>query len=133
MSDKLATLRAFVGPAQRQAIYSAMRGEEGDYFRAMIAKLIAQLEAMPKVYEQDGMGDQAVVYLHYFTGSMDWYITERDTSMEQLQAFGYANLGDDESAELGYINISELIRNNVELDLYWTPTTLEQLKAKQAA
>ena len=133
MSDKLATLRAFVGPAQRQAVYSAMQGEEGEYFRVKTAALINLLETMPKVYEQDGKGDQAIVYLHYFTGSMDWYITERDTSVEQLQAFGYANLGDDQSAEMGYISIEELIRNGVELDLYWTPTTLEQVTAKQAA
>ena len=137
MSDKLATLRAFIGPAQRQALYAAMRGEEGDYFRAKVTELIAQLESMPKsmpkVYEQDGKDDQAVVYLHYFNGSMNWYITERDTSVEQLQAFGYANLGDDQNAEMGYISIDELIRNGVELDLYWTPVTLEQVKLKQAA
>ncbi len=83
---------------------------------------------MPKTYEQDGKGDDAVVYLHYFRGDMDWYITEKDMEAEQHQAFGLADLGMG-FPELGYINISELIDNNVELDLYWEPKTLREVKA----
>ena len=129
--SKLDTFRAFMGPSQRQAVYSAMRGEEGEYFRAKVTNLIKLLDAMPKVYEQDGLGDQAVVYLHYFTGSQDWYITERDTSEEQLQAFGLADFGD--GGEMGYISISELISHGVELDLYWKPRTLSAIRQRKAA
>ena len=62
---------------------------------------------MHKVYEQGGKGDAAIVHLHYFTSSGDWYITERDTSVAQHQAFGSADLG--YGPELGYISIAELI------------------------
>ena len=85
-------------------------------------------ETMPKTYEQDGFGDQAVVHLHYFLGRMNWYITERDIEDEQLQAFGLADLG--QGGELGYICIQELIENGVELDLHWTPISLKAIKDK---
>lgn len=78
------------------------------------------------------MGDGAIVYLHYFKGACDWWITERDSDPDgegQIQAFGFANLGDPECAELGYISIVELIRHGVELDLYWQSRTLGEVKA----
>jgi hypothetical protein len=31
--------------------------------------------------------------------------------------------------ELGYISIEELVANGIELDLYWTPKTLAEVKA----
>ena len=129
MSDRLNTFRQFVGPAQRSVLYSAMQGEEGEYFRAMVKDLIDHLETMPKTYEQDGKGDQAVVHLHYFTASCDWWITERDMEGEQHQAFGLADLG--YGAELGYISIAELIANRAELDLHFPPRTIEQLTAER--
>ena len=130
--DKLSTLRAFMGPAQRQALYCLMRGEEGEWFRETVANLIKLIESMPHEYQQDGKGDQAIAYLHYFTGSMDWYITERDSSDEQLQAFGLADFGD--GGEFGYISISELLQSHdVEIDLHWTPKPLAQVKSRKAA
>lgn len=83
---------------------------------------------MPLPYETDGQGSQAVARLHYFTGSADWYITERDSSAEQLQAMGLANLG--YGCELGYISIAELISAGAELDLYWTPRTLAEIQGE---
>ena len=129
--SKLDTFRAFVNPSQRSAMYSAMLGEEGAFFRELVGNLITALDTMPKVYEQDGLGDQAVIHLHYFTGSQDWYITERDTSEEQHQAFGLADFGD--GGELGYISIAELIKHGVELDLYWKPRTLAEIRTQKAA
>ena len=137
---RLETLRQFVGPSQRQALYSAMQGEEGECFRARVKALIDQLEAMPVTYAQDGLGDNAVAHLHYFMGSGDWYITEKDSDPVneagghdgQIQAFGLADLG--YGGELGYISIAELIANGVELDLHFAPQTLAQLKdTRQAA
>ncbi len=88
---------------------------------------------MPEVYGQDGMGDEAIAYLHYFYGSSDWYITEKDTSDEQHQAFGYVILnGDTQNAELGYISIEEMKSlNKPELDLYYTPQTLGEIKSEK--
>lgn len=61
----------------------------------------------------------------------NWYITERDMERAQFQAFGLAVLFGD-GGELGYINIVELIRNGVELDMYFTPCTLEAIRKERA-
>src|SRR3989442_851268 len=83
-----------------------------------------------KTHDKHSKGDAAIVYLHYFNGSMDWYITEKDMEAGgQHQAFGLADFGD--GGELGYISIVELIRNHVELDLYWTPCTLAHIRARR--
>ena len=125
---KRSELRAFIGPAQLGAINGFCRGEEGDHFRALLAEFAARIAAMPKTYEQDGLGMEAVAHLHYFTGGGDWYITEKDSDPDgagQVQAFGSANLG--YGAELGYISIEELLDAGAELDLYFTPRPLSSI------
>ena len=124
-------LRQFISAQQLGIIRSLRRSEEGEWFRAKLAELEALTDAMPKVYEQDGMGERATVHLHYFTGSQDWYVTEKDIAPEQHQAFGLADFGD--GGELGYISIAELIACNVELDLHWTPRTLGECRKRKAA
>lgn len=131
-------LNHFIGRDQLSVMKSACRGEEGQYFRDMIATLKKTISAMPQTYQTDGQGDEAVVALHYFKGGCDWYITERDAGAPddvcpgvQHQAFGFACLnGDSENAALGYISIQELIENGVELDLYYKPETIGDIKAK---
>jgi len=125
------TLNTFIGRSQLKAILSGLRGEEKDYFKGMLREVISTVDNMPKTYEQDGLGDQAVVHLHYFMGGMDWWITEKDKGdgsedQGQHQAFGLVDMG--YGAELGYISIEEIIANGVELDLHWKPKTLEQVK-----
>jgi len=133
--NKLDTFRDFVSPSQRACLYDAMRGEEGEYFRkTIVAFWLAVIDTMPKTYEQDGMGDQAIVWLHYFKGSMDWFITERDIDPDsegQIQAYGISDLG--YGGELGYISIKELIENGVELDLHWKPRAIAQARERAAA
>ncbi len=91
-----------------------------------VEKLIA---SMPVTYEQDGAGDDAMVYLHYFFGGSDWYITEKDVLSGVSQAFGFTVLnGDMVFAELGYISIAELTDCNVEFDLYFSPEKLGVIK-----
>jgi len=129
----LTALQGFISVGQLRTITSGCRGEEGAYFRDKLSEYGERITAMPKTYEQEGLGDEAVVSLHYFTGSCDWYITERDVDTDgegQIQAFGYANLGDDECAELGYISIPEILSCGAELDLHFTPCTLGQVRAK---
>ena len=127
-------LRPFMSRAQLSTIRSLAKGEEGDWFVARMVELAALIATMPKTYEQDGKGDQATAYLHYFRGNQDWYITERDIDQDgegQIQAFGLANLG--YGGELGYISIAEVIKAGVELDLHFKPTTLAAINAKGAA
>jgi len=105
-----------------------VHGEAGPHFRGKLLELAATIMNMPRTYEQDGKGDEAVAHLHYFKGSGDWYITEKDVDTDgagQIQAFGLVKLWE---TELGYISIAELIQNGVELDLHFTPTTLGELK-----
>lgn len=119
-------LKQFIGKSQLSAIGTGIRGEEGQFFKDKLIEVANVIRTMPKTYGQDGMGDKAIAYLHYFKGGGDWHITEKDMEDEQLQAFGLADLG--YGGELGYINIQELIDTGVELDLYWTPKTIREIK-----
>ena len=124
LTDKQA-LDNFISRDQLRAINYALRGEEWRLFKDKMREHVALVQSMPKTYEQDGKGEQATAYLHYFTGACDWYITERDMEPEQLQAFGLADLG--YGPELGYISIAELIGAGAELDLYFEPKTLAEI------
>ena len=127
-SKAITALRGFVPYAQLAVIGDGCRGEEGDYFRAKMIEYAKRVHHMPQTYEQDGKGDDAVVYLHYFSGNADWWITEKDMGTEQRQAFGYVDLG--YGGELGYVSLVELCgAASVELDLHWTPKTLREITA----
>lgn len=121
-------LSDFIGRQQLDTMTSAVRGEEGQWFIDKLVTLADQIKGMPGVHGQDGKGNNAIAYLHYFNGGQDWYITERDMDGEQLQAFGFADFG--ASSDLGYINIQELIEKNVELDLHWKPKTLAEIRGQ---
>jgi hypothetical protein len=119
------TLRHYIGTSQLSALGDACRGEERQFFINKLVELAELVNSMPRVYEQDGKGDSAIAHLHYFTGSCDWYITERDTTDEQHQAFGLANLG--YGPELGYISVQELIEAGAELDLHFQPKPIREI------
>ena len=122
------TLKSFINPQQLNTLADMCRGEEKQYFFNKLCEMSELINNMPKTYEQDGKGGEAIAYLHYFLGGMDFYITEKDMELEQLQAFGLANIG--YGAELGYVCIVELLANGVELDLHFTPKTINQIKGK---
>lgn len=124
------TLRGFLGKLQARIVREAANGEEGQWFMDKMVELAATVDATPKTYEQQDAGDAMVFHLHYFKGGCDWYIAEKDKLAEQHQAFGWANLGDDQSAELGYISLVELTGLNVELDFDFKPITLADVKRK---
>ena len=128
-------LKHYISKGQLSALRACCQGEEGECFKEMLTNLKTQIVNMPVSRETDGQGMGAIVCLHYFSPSSDWWITERDMGSEedespgtQHQAFGYACLnGDTQNAELGYISIQELIENRVEIDLYWTPKPLKEV------
>jgi hypothetical protein len=135
-------LRDFIGKSQLACVASAMRGEERQYFYDKMVELAALIKAMPHTYQQDGKGENAIVSLHYFTGRCDWFITEKDmgcaddlpgrgSAPAQHQAFGWADLGDRQCAELGYISIVELLACGAELDFHFKPKTLAQAKKEK--
>lgn len=132
MAIHLNILRNFVSFGQLTALRLGLNGEEAAYFRNKLTEIDARIRDMPRIYAQDGKGDAAIVYLHYFLGGHDWYITERDTSDVQHQAFGLAALNS-YSPELGYISIAELIAHGAELDLHFQPCELGTIRTRQAA
>lgn len=66
-----------------------------------------QLAKLPRLYETEDVSlSDTPIYLHFFIGGCDWYISEYDG--EDL-FFGYAILNNDfENGEWGYISFEEL-------------------------
>lgn len=120
-------LTGILSAEQLTVMGGGCRTEEKDFFFDKFEEFAKRFETMPKTYEQDGKGDDAIVYLHYFKGGADWYITERDMYEAQHQAFGYCDLGMG-CPELGYVSLIELANVGAELDLYFTPKTLREVK-----
>lgn len=127
VSTKLNSISNFIGQSQIRALLEISNTEEFDHILNIIENLSKTISDAPKIYEQDGKGDDAVAFLHYFGPSSDFYILEKDTSNKQHQAFGLSYIrGYD--PELGYISINELLKNNIELDLYFKPKTIHDIK-----
>lgn len=87
-------------------------------------------KALPTLYKTENSDPRkikVILKLLNPTGSQTWYITE--LSEDGDTAFGFANLGDDEMAELGYVSIKELesielpFGLKIERDLYWDKET----------
>ena len=115
--------------------------ETQESFQLMPLELVQE---MPRLYEQDGKGDQATVHAHLFGPIGDFYLTE--VNKEGTEAFGWSRLsGMPDMAELGYISITELkdllskytsrpslltVKYMVERDLYWSKCTIEDVKKR---
>ena len=101
------------------------RGDSDDIFEHY-ENLIEGYREIPNLYFQDGKGKNAVVYLHYFYGGSDWYITE--LNKETNEAYGYAILdGDIQNSAFGYMSLSEFADSIIDLDLYWSFKTLNEI------
>jgi hypothetical protein len=84
-----------------------------------------RLGKIPKLYETESipLADK-LIYLHFFLGSSDWFISEYDGND---LFFGYAILNDDHlNAEWGYISFLELraikiggLEIDCELEEHW--------------
>lgn len=129
----------FLSREQHHVMMRASRGEEGEHFRALFVKWANVANMMPSTGETDGQMHKAVAHLKYFAGGRaSFYITERDKGdpddtpeQRQSQAFGLADLFGD-GGELGYISLPEIFASRGELDLYWTPKTLESIREGKA-
>lgn len=89
---------------------------------------------MPALYAQDGLGDSAIVYAHYFSpySNWDWYALEFDG---KDIFFGYVcglerELGYFSLAELSdaVLNVSDVSVFAVERDVHWQPTPLSEVR-----
>lgn len=129
ITSTIEKVQPYLSSAQLQVMRDNTHGEEGEFFIAKLVSLAAQTDATPVTYQQDGLGDLAVVHLHYFLYGHDWYITEKDMDGGVSQAFGLAKL-DGHDPELGYISISEITSLGAELDLYWELKTISEIKSE---
>ena len=88
---------------------------------------------LPKLYEQDGKGGDAIAYVKLFSPDSNpwtWYITEGSQEGDDFIMFG---LVDGLERELGYVSLKELqsvkgpLGLPIERDLYWKPKTLREI------
>lgn len=83
-------------------------------------------QQIPKLYSQDGKGENAIVYVKFFDpyGSWSWYATEY--SKEEKLFFGLVKGFE---TELGYFSLDELESvGRIERDLYFRPKTLKEVR-----
>ena len=110
-------------------VLDGLRGEERQFFADTIEKMAGIWANMPKTYETEGQGQEALARLHWFTGGCDWWRVEKDrdpVGEGQIQAFGIADLGQG-WRELGYISLVEILSAGAELDFHFTPVTVGEI------
>jgi hypothetical protein len=132
LANTAGEFRNYLSPLQRHTLLEFVRRkvEEWEFFADKIIEYAERIDTMSKTYEQDGKGDDAIVYLHYFMGGFDWWITEKDkdwTPGDYDQAYGLAKFPGN-SPDLGYISIKEITEAGAELDLHWTPKPLKEVR-----
>jgi len=132
-SENFLKLKKFLSHSQIHILSGlCLSSEEAEHFIAIINNQAEITDLMPVTYEQDGLGNDAMIHLHYFLNGCDWYITEKDMEGGVLQAYGFAILnGDLHNAEMGYISISELVKHGAEMDFYFDKKTIGELKKER--
>ncbi len=147
LSDLSTKLKKLMPQLQQSAIIG------NEELSEVINRLNNEINSIPKLYttekeyngykksiseneEPMSFNQFAKAKAHFFIGGSDWYILEWDG---QDTLWGYVILnGDLQNAEYGYTSLSELhsIRANkfigVELDFYFTPTTIAELINKKS-
>lgn len=125
------TIGHFIPLTQARVIKELLGGEEGQHFRERLSTMNGYVQTLPKLHERQ---DEQLAALHFFSGGCDWYVTAAEFYEGDLDVYGWANLGDPDCAEYGYLSLSELRRHpQVEIDLYFTPTPMSQIIAKHNA
>jgi hypothetical protein len=96
--------------------------------------LTKEIESViPKIYSQDGKGDEAIVHVKFFTpdSNWTWYATEYDPQNRMF--FGFV-IGFEK--EWGYFSLDELEKSTgplglpIERDLHFTPKPLREALEK---
>lgn len=126
--EKLEEIKGFMPKFQFDFTKRNLKSKEPE-FTDIVINLHKTITNMPTTYGQDGLGDKAIAYLHYFKGGSDAWVTEKDIEKRQKQAFGLMSHGFE--SELGYIDIDELTRIGLELDFHWKPKTIGEIRGKK--
>ena len=103
------------------------------------------VETIPPIYSTDNTKcKDKIVYAHYFSPLLnwDWFIFEMNQYDKEsyfggsvtTEFFGYANLNDDITAEIGYFTLNEFEKINrdngfqlIERDTHFKPTKVKDL------
>ena len=134
---KLREIRHFMPHDQDRVLKShLLQCDERKAYYQIIENLHRTIAEMPHSYQTEGQGDDAVIHLHYFTPSWDFYITEKDMGDSddeipgaQWQAYGYRRMN---SEKFGYICIEEMLPHELtQLDFHWTPKTIGEIKGRE--
>ena len=86
-------------------------------------------QKLPRLYEQDSKGGEAVVYVKFFTPDSSWTFWATEFDGEDT----FFGLVDGHERELGYFSLSELQKVRgpmglpIERDLHWKPKTLKEI------
>lgn len=104
---------------------------------------------LPRLYSQDGKGDNAIVYIKFFCpwSSWTWWASEAEASFGDGTACDLKDIGDRQpediiffglvdglEQELGYFSLNELESVTgpgglkIERDMYFKPCTLAEVK-----
>ena len=124
-------LSRFMGVPQWASLQSLMSGsEESEFFQRVAADLAQRIEAMPVIGGQEDSDAAQTVYLHYFLGASDVWVLEKDVGGGVEQVFAFALLNADyQMAELGYVDLSELLLLGFELDFHFSPAACRGARA----
>lgn len=124
----------WMSPAQYNVLSLCKRGEESAAFQEIERRLIDNIQKCPTTYQQDGLGDNAIVFLHYFNSNNDYYIFETDVGCKdnspnqfQSQMMALKKEGNNDF-RYGYIGLSTLLRMGCELDFYFKPQKIADIK-----
>lgn len=129
-------LRPYLFAGQIAALERLSKGQEGEYFLRLVVDLAGRIRSVPAMDHGPEVTNDSPVMLHYFFQGSDWYIFELQHVEEDdvVLGFGWAILGGDyQMAELGYIGVSELLSCGVELDFYFPPKTLGQVRLEHVS
>lgn len=97
------------------------------HYSEHINQLNRLAEAANQLKARNDNGKDTIMYLHYFYGGADWYISEWQKSDDIF--FGFANLNDDINAEWGSVFRKELTEHrHIELDFYFNPKAIKDIK-----
>ena len=95
--------------------------------KLLTKELEKQFEKYP-LYSQEDKGGDATAIAKFFNpcGAGTWLITEASKEGDDYLMFGYCHLGNNETAELGYVSLNELqsikitqFNLGIERDLYF--------------
>ena len=133
-TQAVATLRPFLSAQQWAGIAKAFRGSDAAHFMELAARIAARVRLMQKADDQEGQGAWATVQLRYFLSACDWYIVNLDPVAGVERAAGFVTReGASLDADPVIISVAELVACGAQLDLYFPPRSVGQLRAERAA